>query len=62
MGRRVQTCLDCGWRIRDDEHENASALMIQHAIETGHDLTTVVEKNGEVFDYVDRRYRSVAGR
>jgi len=38
MDRSVRYCLDCGWRIRDAEHEDPSSLMIDHAIETGHDI------------------------
>lgn len=38
MTQRIRYCVDCGWRIRDVSHEDPSALMITHAIETGHDL------------------------
>lgn len=38
MERSVRYCLDCGWRICDAEHGDPSSLMIDHAIETGHDV------------------------
>lgn len=47
MERSVRYCLDCGWRIHDAEHEDPSALMIEHAIETGHNLDSTTEpENG----------------
>lgn len=41
----VRYCLDCGWRIRDDEYGNddPSALMIDHTVATGHDLDSCTE-------------------
>lgn len=38
MDRSVRYCIDCGWRICDAEHGDPSSLMIDHAIETGHDI------------------------
>ncbi|PSQ21764.1 hypothetical protein BRD01_11045 [Halobacteriales archaeon QS_8_65_32] len=38
MDRSVRYCLDCGWRVRDEEHDDPSSLMVDHAIETGHDI------------------------
>jgi hypothetical protein len=43
MERSVRYCLECGWRIRSADHEDPSALMIDHAIATGHDLDSGIE-------------------
>jgi hypothetical protein len=47
MERSVRYCLECGWRIRSADHEDPSALMIDHAIATGHDLDSGVESDGK---------------
>ena len=40
---KAKTCLDCEWHVRMGEPTsgNPTRLMIEHAITTGHDLTTV---------------------
>lgn len=47
MERSVRYCLECGWRIRSADHEDPSALMIDHAIATGHDLDSGIESSEE---------------
>lgn len=45
MKRRVRCCLDCGWRIRENEREDPSVLVIEHAVETGHDVALLTESD-----------------
>jgi hypothetical protein len=35
-------CCECSWSINTDEHtrEERNALVVEHAIETGHDIDT----------------------
>lgn len=47
MKRDVRQCLECGWQIRDDEYDDPSALMIDHAVETGHGLVSCTELETE---------------
>ena len=49
MARLVRYCVECGWRLRESEHKNTSELMIKHALETDHDVSTCAESdNGDV--------------
>jgi hypothetical protein len=48
MERSVRYCLECGWRIRSADHEDPSALMIDHAIATDHDLDSGIESDEEI--------------
>lgn len=43
MRSEIRYCLDCGWRVHNDEYDDPSALMIDHAVETGHDLDSYTE-------------------
>jgi hypothetical protein len=38
MAGVIRYCLDCGWQIHDIEREDPSVAMIDHAIETGHNV------------------------
>jgi C4-type Zn-finger protein len=43
MPSTVRYCLDCGWRLRDTEcesNQNPSICMVDHAVETSHDVAT----------------------
>lgn len=34
-------CLECEWVVRDDRVTDRTAAVIEHAVETGHDIESV---------------------
>jgi hypothetical protein len=38
----IRDCVECAWSVHADEHDAAglSRLVIDHAVETGHDIET----------------------
>jgi predicted small metal-binding protein len=34
-------CLDCEWTARDDQMADRTAAVVDHAVETGHDIDSV---------------------
>lgn len=42
MDRIVKSyCLDCEWTVRSDRVADRTAAMVDHAVETGHDVDSV---------------------
>lgn len=38
----IRDCVECAWSVRTDEHDSAtlSGLVVDHAVQTGHDIET----------------------
>jgi hypothetical protein len=34
-------CIECEWTARDDQIANRTAAVVDHAVETGHDIDSV---------------------